>query len=50
MNYKSYLDKKESPSRMTRKRARRDVFVFNFKAKRLLRKKLRVERALIAAE
>jgi hypothetical protein len=44
MNYKSYLTKEKAPSRMSRKRARRDIFVFNKKAKKLLLKQRRFER------
>jgi hypothetical protein len=45
MTYKSYLNKKSASSRMTRKRARRDVFVYNKKAKKLLLKQRRLNRA-----
>lgn len=38
MNYKAYGNTKSTPSRMARKRARRDVYVFNRKAKKLMRK------------
>jgi len=50
MNYKSYSNKKSTPSRMARKRARRDVFNFNRKAKKLLRKQARSERAQLVSE
>jgi len=50
MNYKSYLTKEKAPSRMTRKRARRDTFVCNKKAKKLLRKQARSERAQLVSE
>jgi hypothetical protein len=38
MMYKSYGNKKTAPNRMTRKRLRRDVFIYNKKAKKLFRK------------
>lgn len=39
-----YTNKKTTPNRMTRKQSRRKVWLENSKAKKLLRKKLRVER------
>jgi hypothetical protein len=51
MNYKAYGDKKITPSRMTRKRARRDVFIFNKKeTKRLKALQRRERRALAESE
>lgn len=44
MNYKVYGTKKVTPSRMTRKRARRDVFLANKKAAKTARKARRLER------
>ena len=46
MNYKEYLGKEKTPSRMARKRARREIFVWNSKAKKLLRKKRRLEKQI----
>lgn len=50
MNYKSYPTKEKAPSRMTRKRARRDVFVSNKKAKKLLSSQARRARRLAESE
>jgi hypothetical protein len=44
MNYKSYGTRKSTPSRMTRKHMRRDVFVSNKKMARVQRKSLRLKR------
>lgn len=44
MKYKNYPNSIEVPSRMARKRARREVFVHNKKAKAVERKSLRAER------
>jgi len=44
MNYKALGNKKSVPQRMARKRMRRDVFVYNRKAKKLLKKSLRKQR------
>jgi len=38
MNFKAYPTKKTMPQRMTRKRMRRDIFIFNKKAAKLARK------------
>jgi len=48
MNYEPYPNKKAVPSRMTRKQARRKVFITNKKSKRLYRKTRQQERALLA--
>jgi len=48
MQYKSYGNKKTAPSRMTRKRQRRDVFLFNKTESKKLRSKLRRERRELA--
>ena len=50
MTYKSFGNKKTVPSRMARKRLRRDVFVANKKAKKLLKKQVRAERRLAESE
>ena len=42
-----YPNKKDVPSRMTRKQARRKVWLENRKAKKLFRKKRRQERVLL---
>jgi len=47
LNYKEYPNKQKTPSRMSRKRARRDVFLFNKYEPKKLRSKLRRERRLI---
>jgi hypothetical protein len=47
MNYKAYGTAKSTPVRMARKRARRDVFLFNKKASKLRRKTIRLERKLL---
>jgi hypothetical protein len=44
MNYKSYGNQKSTPSRMSRKRMRRDVFMGNKKMAKALRKAARLER------
>jgi hypothetical protein len=44
MNYKSYGTKTSMPRRMTRKVARRDVFVANKKMRKLAKKAARLER------
>lgn len=44
MNYIPYTTKKATPNRMTRKQSRRKIFITNKKAKKLLRKKQRLER------
>jgi hypothetical protein len=50
MTYKPYGTKKEVPSRKTRKSTRRTIFVYNKTAKKLLRKKLRLERNALLEE
>ena len=50
MIYESYPNKKSVPSRMTRKQARRKVFVTNKKARRLEKKQLRLEKHQQAEE
>jgi hypothetical protein len=47
---KAYGNKKTVPSRMTRKRLRRDVFVTNNKAKKLLKSLARRARRLAESE
>lgn len=42
--YRNYPNKLDTPSRMTRKQARRDVFMTNKKVARLRRKTARVAR------
>lgn len=44
MNFKSYPKKLDTKSRMARKHARREVFVFNHRASKARRKALRLER------
>ncbi len=44
MMYKEYADKKKTPSRMSRKRARREVYLFNKNEPKRLKAKLRRER------
>jgi hypothetical protein len=44
MNYKPYPTSATAPQRMTRKRARRDVFVANKKVAKLARKERRLFR------
>jgi len=44
MKFKSYPDRKSTPSRMARKRMRRDVFIVNKKMARVARKARRLER------
>jgi len=44
MQYKSFGNKKTVPSRMSRKRLRREVFVYNKTASKKLRSSLRRER------
>jgi len=46
--YKSYPNKQKTPSRMSRKRARRDVFVYNKTAAKKLRSLRRRERQALA--
>lgn len=46
MSFKAYGKKVSSPSRMTRKRMRRDVFLANKKAAKIARKARRLERRL----
>ena len=36
--YKSYPKEKDTPSRLTRKQARKSVYIYNRKAKKLFRK------------
>lgn len=48
MNYKPYGNKKTAPSRMTRKRLRRDVFMFNKTEVKRLRSALRRQRRELA--
>jgi hypothetical protein len=50
MNYMAYPKEKDTPSRLARKQARRSVFITNKKLKKLLRKKLRLERAQTVEE
>ena len=48
MNYKSYPTKKSTPSRLARKGARRNVFLFNKYEAKKLKSKLRRERRALA--
>jgi hypothetical protein len=50
MTYKSYGTKATTPSRMARKRMRRDVFIGNKKMAKALRKAARLERKSLAQE
>jgi hypothetical protein len=50
MNYKTYGNRKTVPSRMSRKRLRRDVFVKNKLAKKLLKSQARRNRRLSESE
>jgi len=50
MNYKSRGTKQSQPSRMTRKRMRRDVFLANSKMAKALRKAARLERKSLALQ
>lgn len=47
MTYKSYGSKASTPSRMSRKRMRRDVFLANNKMAKARRKARRLERKLL---
>lgn len=47
MNYLEHPTKQKSPSRMTRKRARRDVFVKNNKMKKLFKKQRAKDRLVL---
>jgi hypothetical protein len=47
---KSYATKATTPQRMTRKRLRREVFVFNKKEARLRRKENRLKRKSLLVE
>jgi len=45
MTYKSYPTRKDTPSRMTRKRARKEVFLYNrYEAKKIAKQKRKEER------
>lgn len=44
MQFKSYATKAKVPQRMSRKRARQDVFIFNKKMAKLRRKAERLKR------
>jgi hypothetical protein len=50
MNFKSYLNRKSTPSRITRKHARQRVFVANAKMAKVARKKRRLERKSLREE
>lgn len=43
MNYQIYPNKEKTPSRMTRKRARRDVFIKNKTMKKAFRKRRSIQ-------
>jgi hypothetical protein len=50
MKYKAYPNKKSTPSRMTRKRLRRDVFLSNKRLAKAARKARRLERKSLEIE
>jgi len=50
MKFKSYPNRKLTPSRMARKRMRRDVFTSNKRMARVARKTRRLERKSLEAE
>lgn len=50
MSYKSYATKSTTPSRLTRKGARREVFTFNSKISKARRKAARLARRQLAED
>lgn len=50
MNFKAYGTRKTVPQRMSRKRARRDVFMANARMAKVARKARRLERKSLAEQ